>query len=193
MQADGKKDDPYFHSYEFMQKIETQLASRFGMEDLHSGSHTIRNEKGWRENEKDIEYAWLVNIARSFVGWGTLFTIRLNEYKYREHSNPAELIQGLCIFNQAGISEIYYESVQDVTDQVAEAFTFNPFEANPGITLDGVSYNVRIRARNIDTFVQINNPQTAGWNKLEKLIWQKGKALAERSGNKEMISLFCPA
>jgi hypothetical protein len=53
-----------------------------------------------------------------------------------------------------------------------------------------VGYTVRILARNIDTFVTLNNPNTAAWKAWEKLIWEKGSALAEKAGNKEMMDLF---
>lgn len=181
----------YFHeSIGSMERIEKQLAGKFGLAQLRSGGHTIRNEKGWRENEKEIEYVWIVGMSRSFVGWGGLFSIRFNENKFRDYDNPNELIKGIYIDNKDGIDNLYFDIVRDTTDKFAGILNFNLFEANKGIALDGVSYSVRIIARNIDTFIHLNNPNSGEWKEWEKMVWTMGRDLAERSGNLEMIQLF---
>lgn len=186
-----KRYNSYFHdSLGSIERIEKQLATEFGLEQLRSGSHVIRNEKGWRENEKEIEYVWIVRMSRSFVGWGGLFSIRFNESKFQEHDNPNELVKGIFIDNKDGIDKFYFDIVRDTTDNVAEILNFNLFEANKGIALDGVSYSVRIIARNIDTFIHLNNPNSGEWKEWEKMVWAMGRDLAERSGNNEMIQLF---
>jgi hypothetical protein len=49
---------------------------------------------------------------------------------------------------------------------------------------------VRIIAPNIDTFIQLNNPNTEEWKKWETEIWTMGKKLAKESNDKEMMDLF---
>lgn len=182
--------DLYLNSFEFFQKLEKSLATKLGLTELKSGIQIIRDNNGWRENEKSIKYIWIVTITRSFVGWGGLFAIQFNENKFRDHSNQEELVQGIFISNHDGVGQIYTNRSLDATSNVTQFFKLNLFEANNGITLDGVSYNVRIIAPNINTFIQLNNPNTEEWKKWETEIWAMGKKLASESNDKEMINLF---
>lgn len=180
----------YSESFRYFEKLEKSLASKLGFVDLTSGIQVIRNENGWRENEKRIEYIWIVTIARSFVGWGGLFSIKLNKSQFREYENPEELLQGVFISNQNGIDQIYINRTTDPALDISKIFNFDLFEANKGITLDGVSYEIRIIASNIDTFIQLHNPSTEAFNKWESEIWKLGKRLARESNNQEMMNLF---
>jgi hypothetical protein len=178
------------NSFEYFKKLEKSLATKLGLSELKSGIQVIRDNQGWRENEKSIKYIWIVTIARSFVGWGGLFAIQFNENKFREHLNQEELLQGLFISTQDGVGQIYTEQSLDVTSDVSKLFRLNLFESNNGVTLDGVSYKIRIIAPNIDTFIQLNNPNSEEWKKWESEIWAMGKKLARKSNDQEMIHLF---
>jgi len=182
--------DIYYNSFEYFQKLEKSLADNLGLTELRSGGQVIRNSKGWIENEKSIEYLWVVQISRSFVGWGGLFSIKFNENKFREHINKEELVQGVFICNQNGIDKFYSRTLTGNEKDITSLFKFNLFAANSGITLDGVSYRLRIIAQNVDTFIQLNNPNTSEWKKWEQEIWTLGKQLSNKSNNQEMINLF---
>lgn len=185
-------DDINMYSEEFgyTQQLEKMLAAKLGLEELRSGGHTIRNEKGWRENEKMVDYTWLITIARSFIGWGGLFAVRFSESRFREHMNPAGLQLGLFLISNGSIDKIYTETRADLTDTIAENFHFDLLDANKGITLDGVEYGIRINAPNIDTFIRVNNPEADKWKKWEAAVWDLGRELAGRAGDMEMIELF---
>jgi hypothetical protein len=166
------------------------LAENLGLSELKSGGQVIRNDKGWRENEKSIDYIWLVQISRSFAGWGGLFSIKFNENKFREHTNKEELTQGVFICNQSGIEQVHTKTLSDVKKDIIEHFQFNLFEANKGITLEGVSYNVRVMAPNVDTFIQLNNPNTMDWSEWELKVQKLAVELANESDNQNLIDLF---
>src|SRR5688572_21127321 len=110
--------DGYQNSIEHVKKLEKSIAAYLGLPKLISGGIVIRNEKGWRENEKSIEYIWIVKMALSFVGWGGLFAIKFNESKFREHLNKEELIQGVFISNDNGAEHFYSEIVSDTKHEV---------------------------------------------------------------------------
>ena len=99
-------------------------------------------------------------------------------------------MQGAFICNQEGIEQVYSRTLQDLTKDIVGHFQFNLFEANKGITLDGVSYNVRVMAHNVDTFIQLNNPNTEDWRKWEQEVWTLGKELANKSDCQELVNLF---
>ncbi len=81
------------NTFQFNQTIKKSLAFKFGLDGLYSGGHTIRNEKGWRDNEIGVDYIWIAKVSRSFVGFGGLITIKFNENEFRRIKNPEKLIQ----------------------------------------------------------------------------------------------------
>jgi hypothetical protein len=182
--------DIYYNSFEYFRKLEKSLAESLGLSELTSGLQIIRDDKGWRENEKSIDYIWVVQISHSFIGWGGLFSIKFNENKFREHANKEELTQGVFICNQSGVEQVYTKTLSDVKKDIIEHFQFNLFEANKGITLDGVSYNVRVMAPNVDTFIQLNNPNTMDWREWELKVQKLAGELANESDNQNLINLF---
>ena len=64
------------------------------------------------------------------------------------------------------------------------------FTANSGIALDGVSYEYNVIARNIETQISVNNPNSEQWKNWENEIRSLGEKLAENSANEEMKQLF---
>ncbi|WP_341904199.1 hypothetical protein [Fluviicola taffensis] len=182
--------DNYLNSLEHFRKIEGSIANYIGIQDLRSGNVTIRNEKGWRENEKSIEYIWIVKIARSFVGWGGIFAIKFAESEFRGYSNKEELIHGIFISSENGAEQLYIENLIDMSQEKVSCFKLNLFDANKGVSLDGIAYDLRIIARNVDTFIQTNNPNTNDWKKWEAEIWEMGRQLAKNSNDLELIKLF---
>ncbi|MBE8726585.1 hypothetical protein [Flavobacterium hungaricum] len=170
-------------------EIQKAIAKCLGLAELKSGIQIIRNEKGLRENEIAVDYIWVVNIARSFVGWGSIFGIKFKENKFREHENPAELIQGLFLFNN-NKPEIFTIKSTDTSDEIINSFHFNLFKTNDNITLDGAAYQIRIVSKNIDTYIDVNNPNTEDWKEWERKIWELGYKLSQESNNPEMKILF---
>lgn len=49
------------------QGIEKSLLEKVGLSELRSGIQIIRDEKGRRQDEKSIEYIWIVMMSRSLV------------------------------------------------------------------------------------------------------------------------------
>ncbi|MBT31005.1 MAG: hypothetical protein CMO01_15205 [Thalassobius sp.] len=92
--TETKREDE-LNKQKLHQKVIVRLCSELGIPDLRSGKLTIRDEKDWRINEKEIDYCWLVNVSRSFIGWCWLFSLKFNESDFRDKKNPEELIQGI--------------------------------------------------------------------------------------------------
>jgi hypothetical protein len=173
-------------------RIENSLAKELDLPGLSSGFHIIRNHRGWRENEKNIDYMWIVDVSRSFVGWGCIFTIKFNRHEFRGINNEEEIVRGVFVYGDNGeITNKYFEKEGiDFSDPIKQFSQWDLFDANRGITLDGISYRLLIRARNIDTVMALNNPNNASWRKWEQGLFDLGKTLAEKSKNTELIQLF---
>ena len=173
------------------QSVETSIAKHFNIDSLGAYGHVVRNEKGWRENEILIEYSWIVTIARSFVGWGGIFIIKLARNEFRDIKNPEKLIRGAFIHRSDGkITDIYFEELYDFADPIRNTKDLDLFNANKEVILDGVSYEFIINGKYLKTLISVNNPTSASWKSWEENVWEIGQQLASKAKNEELISLF---
>jgi hypothetical protein len=174
------------------QKIEESLAIKLGIPSLRAGNITIRDDRSWRINEKQIEYCWLVNISRSFVGWCWLFTIRFNETKFRDINNPGELVQGVFSTDSNGAIGDYYRENRNLNfrDKIRELTVYDMFSANTKIVLDGVGYEYLIFAPNSEIRISLNNPSSNNWKIWEEAVWELGTELTEKSDSSQLRQMF---
>jgi len=173
-------------------KVELELAKKLGLTDLRAGKATIRDERNWRTNEKWIEYSWLVQVSRSFIGWCWIFTIKFKENDYRDIKNPEEIVKGLFTINESGEISIFYSENQKESfdDKIKNIKSYDLFDINNEITLDGVSYDFLIYALNADIKFSIHNPRSESWKKWENEIWELGKQLTINGNLNELRSIF---
>lgn len=176
----------------FFQKVETALCEKLEIPSLRSGNITIRDERNWRVNEKQVDYCWLINISRSFVGWCWLFSIKFNAYQFREINNPEMLIQGIfTIDKKHEINEFYLEHRnEDFSDKIKEITNLDFFNANKGIALDGVGYEYLIFAPNLKARFTLNNPNAKDWKIWENAVWKLGKKLSSKTNSMELQEIF---
>jgi hypothetical protein len=168
---------------ELHQKVVTNLCSELNIPDSRAGYQTIRDERNWKTNQICIDYSWLVNISRSFKGWCWLFSIKFNKTEYEEFKNPEKLIQGLFTIDKVGeIMEFYRDTKTDnFEDKIRDLSTYDLFDTNRGITLDGVGYEYLIYSLNAEIRMSLNNPNSKNWKIWENEIWKIGKKLARDS------------
>ena len=178
----------YHNTLEWFKKVEEFLAQELRITKVMAGKQIIRGENGWPENEKLIEYAWIIEVSRSLVGWGYLFVIKFNENEFRGRVNPEELLMGIFTCDHDGINQICFETTADITDNVASTFTPNLFQKNNG--WNGLSYNVRIIASNINSFMQINNCLSLELKEWEEEVLALGSHLAQQYAMEKMVELF---
>ena len=130
---------------EFIQKIEKSLCEKLNIPTLKSGNITIRNEKNWRENEKEIDYCWLINISKSFVGWCWIFSIKFNETHFREKNNPEKIIQGIfttdknaTIENATDVEDVLFEKPKKFDQRLLSYFARVQYDYKGRILFSGV-------------------------------------------------------
>ena len=130
----------------YQQIVISNLSNKFGFSDLRAGKKVLRDNNNNRINEKDIEYCWIVNVARSFIGWCWIFSIKLKESKFRDINNSEELIQGIFTLNKNGTIDGFYSEnrSEKFKDNIKSYTEYDMFEANPGISLDGIYYDYLI-------------------------------------------------
>ncbi|UII33652.1 hypothetical protein LVD17_07440 [Fulvivirga ulvae] len=177
--------------HKFHQNVVKSLASKLGIPHLRSGNATIRDNRGWRIDES-IEYCWLIGISKSFVGWCWLYSIKFNQNSFRKKSNPDELIQGIFTVDKEGkIGEFYQKHrPQDYVDKIRRLTSYDLFDANRGLTLDGIGYEYFVFAPNAEIKISLNNPNSENWKVWENEVWRVGRELSLNSGIQVSKELF---
>ena len=186
------KIEDEINNLEFIQKIEKSLCEKLNIPSLKSGNITIRDNKNWRVNEKEIDYCWLINITKSFIGWCWIFSIKFNETHFREKNNSEKVIQGIfTVDKNANIENIFLENRKsDFKDKIRDFNNYELFNANAGITLDGISYKYLIYSKNINVRIELNNPNSENWKNWEILVNELGTELSYKSEIKEFEKIF---
>jgi len=178
------------HKNELYNKLETALAHRFQLDSLRAGNHTIRNEKRWRENEIAIDFISLVTFDVFGRGTGGMITLKYEGTEFREHINPEKVINGIFIHDEYGnITSFYKEETTD-TQLVQIMNGLDLFSANEGITLDGISYRIRLFSSNIETTIEVGNPNHPSWRIWEKEIWSIAKRLSDKAQSPKLATFF---
>ena len=75
-------------------------------------------------------------------------------------------------------------------DKIRNLTTYDMFDANLGITLDGVGYEYLIFAPNTEIRMTLNNPNSESWKIWENEIWTISKKLAQDSEIEELNKIF---
>lgn len=175
----------------FYKKLEDSLANEFGLTDLSSGNIVIRDKKGWRENEKSIDYIWVIVFHHAFGKDGGIINIKYNESKFREITNPEELLEGVFLIQEDGnIKNVYIKKAKEDQDFLDEFKSLDYKEANKGITIDGISYRIHLLFPNTDVVIKVNNPNHQTWKKWEEKVWNKWDELSSNSNDEEKIKIF---
>ena len=177
-----QKDE--LNEFSLNKKVSSSLSAELGIPDLRSGKLTVRDERVWRVNEKEIDYCWLVNVSRSFVGWCWLFSSKFNESNFRYIKKPEEL-------NEGAIDKLFDESKsRDFKDKIRDLTSYDLFDANRGITSDGVGYKYLIFAPNTEIKISINNPNSENRKAWESEIFNLGVSLGRKPGVFELKEIF---
>lgn len=171
--------------------FEKAIAKDFGMVNLGANRHVIRDEKGWRTNERIIRHSWIVLVARSFVGWGGIFRIQYEASAFREIYNPEEVVTGIFIEGKdATINNLNYQRLEPDYPNPFNQLKFELLNASENLTLDGVTYEMLINGKNIRSTIALNNPDSEHWETWEASILEYGYQLARHFQNDHLTNLF---
>lgn len=169
---------------------ESAIRKLLHLDSLRAGGTCIRNEKGWLDNERKIEYSWTICINHSFRGPLYLFAVKFGANTFRGSDNVEELLLGLMHLNTAEVADRSYTDsyLEDFTDPIKEIRLFQLFEGDSHFTLDGVSYTIHIKATNIESKLAFSNPQSEYWKAIETDVWKLARQLAQQSGNEFFLN-----
>lgn len=167
--------------------IKKQIALKIGLSELDiAGITIIRDDRGFRINEKDIEYFWILsyNHLNGLDNYG-LFTIKFKESNFREFKNPKEMIPGIFNLDNDKIDIIHFESsTLNFDDQIATKFNELDFFYSENMIENEIPSIIKflIESKNISANIEsqyIKNKKWTDWNdeiiKVSKSISKKSK------------------
>lgn len=168
------------------------LRMKLGLPTLQAHNMVIRDERGWRINEKSIEYTWLVGIHHAFFKSLWLFSIKMAATPFRGIANPEQLLQGFIALRKDGTVEDHYvhQDLDNFDDPIRQQPTYDLFDANLGITIDGVHYDYLIFAPSTSIHMCLNNPNSQHWKQWEQELYTLGRRLTQQAGVVTWESLF---
>ncbi|WP_116789854.1 hypothetical protein [Flavobacterium psychrotrophum] len=171
------------HLYQLQR--EATIAEKLGLPKLDSGVLTLRDARGFRENEKFMEYFWVIDISVSFTGWFTIFGLKFKQHAFRKYTNAEELITGL--YYSMGSNEGFHTETlvgDKIKDTISEHHNFNLTDpGNQHTAIAEVSYNLHICNPHLNTFISTRNPQSEDWKNWEDIVWKLASKLSADAGD----------
>lgn len=181
------------HDIQWRENMEKAIAQRLNLASLASGTQIIRNEKGWRTNEKSVEYAWFSYINHQPKSYyAGLFSIKLKPSDFRGIINQEELVQGIFTFDANGnIIHFHFETNKnDFYDPIRASTCFDLFAHDIDNKSDYVVLNFNINTLGTHSAITTNGSGSFFANNFREEIFKMGKQFAANSNNESMMLFF---
>ena len=121
-----------------------------------------------------------------------ILNIKYVSNEFRGIKNKEKLTKLIFTIDEQGYIESIFEEdeSENFSNLIPEFKEIDLFEANRGITLDGIGYKIKLISDNIKTSIEVNNPNHKSWKNLEKKIWEMGLKLANKSNDDKLRKIF---
>jgi len=180
------------HRLQQLHQVENAICGRLELSGMRAGKQVIRDDRGWRHNEVDVQHSWLILVELAFQKPFWLFSIKFLENQFRDFHNPSTTVQGMCTVDTAGeIESFFYTNksanyIDKIKTLQAPELTFEDMT----IVIDGVYYEYHIFTYRSEVSFRLNNPQGASWENWSDKVWTFGKERAQRSKLADLQALF---
>ena len=166
-----------------------QLTKALGLPELSCGRHALRDHRGWLDDKIDVDYCWHALVMPSFHPWAAVGLMQTAESEFRGRKHPATIRAAAVIFgNEQGhvgpcaSAELQSDPLARVIDSV------QLLPRRESISLDGIAYRLCTSGYEIDTTVQIRNPQVASLRAIEEALFQVAQNVEEQTRNTELAA-----
>ena len=166
-----------------------QLTKALALPELRCGRHALRDHRGWLDDEIDVDYCWHALVMPSFHPWAAVGLIQTVESEFRGRKHSAIIRAAAVIFgNEPGhVGPCASTELQsDPLARVIDAVRLLPRRET--ISLDGIAYRLCTSDYEIDTTVQIRNPQAPSVRAIEQALFQVAQNIQEQTNNNELAA-----
>jgi hypothetical protein len=149
------------------------FGAAFSMNRFGAGRHILRDQRGWKTGDFQAKYIWVATIRPAFLRPFYLATLKTND-------------QYLCLgcaqnSDKRPILTRKPETFDLASDQVRETLQESRFDLfNGGMSLDGVSYSLALRAMSVEFDLEFSNPADEGLAALARSLWSMAVIFAQR-------------
>lgn len=136
----------------------------FNLDRFGAGRHIIRDERGWRIRDIQVEYLWIATIRPSFCS--PCFLALLKTPEGFQCVAAIEGDDGLPL----SVSEPIVVDIPE--DPIFTCLEHNRLEVfGGGISLDGVAYTLSVRSFGCEFDIAFSNPRSGGLSHLANALW----------------------
>lgn len=151
-----------------MDQALTALAKLIGVEDLRSGRHILRNERGWRTGEVTVSYAWRVIVTPSFHDPCLLTVVRTVDTEFRGKTASGFLRAGIAIMSRETKGLRQAVAVDIDADPVFSAIGSVDLRASSdSLWLDGIGYELHTDFTPCRASLHFSNPTVQCFRNIE--------------------------
>jgi hypothetical protein len=158
--------------------LENQIASALGLDDLRSGRHTVRDQRGWKTREVLVLGIWVVHILPSFHPPATVAVVM---EEHRTLGAFAVVVGVSKTWDTVSVADT--QLAPDWVDPVADVLSkINLFDLEGGLSLDGISYELQIDTLASKAQIHFSNPITQSLVGLEQAIFRVASEVVTLAG-----------
>ena len=166
-----------------------RLSQTLGVPELRCGTQILRNQKGWRDDEIEVDYLWYALVMPSFHPRAAIGMAHMDESEFRGKKHPA-VIRAAVVISDRGKDQVGSSTFAEVTeDPLVEAIRgVELLPENRSLCLDGICYELRTSGWEIDATLRIRNPQTATLRAIEQSLFQVVSTVQKQTGNDKIAA-----
>lgn len=159
------------------------ILKQFGLEELRTGKHIIRNGRRWREDELLVSGIWQAIILPSFHQEAIITTIHFQEHEYRGKYHPKQILSLISLRSDLTLIKPIVIENDPVVPNLRNV---NLFPSRNFLCLDGISYSIEIHLNEIEGSLLLHNPTDPSFVKIVSSLFSLAKEVQKRSKRKEI-------
>lgn len=164
------------------------LLDAFKLDRFGVGRHIVRDERGWRVRDIQVQSVWLARIEPSFHPTAYLMVMHADEW-------PWALF---CVRDTDSMLNIQGEPVACFTldDRVSDTLKhLDLLSSNQSVATDGIGYSLLVRTWAVSADLQFFNPTTESLRSLEHALFEVAESIAritERPDMADYLEIWRP-
>ncbi len=162
-------------------------AKALGLENLHRGTHILRDHRGWRDDEIWVDYVWQAFVLPSFDPPAMMAFVRTRESVFRGKQHPRTQKGVMCLCDGSDNSNVTCFIADNIEDTITSLFqSINLVPDNQQISIDGIGYLFDFSGAEISSTVNIRTPCYPLFRNIEATLFSFADAIFHSSKDKRL-------
>jgi len=156
------------------------LLAAFNLEDFRGGRHILRDERGWRIRDIQVESIWLARIEPSFDQVSYLMVVH--------HDKQPQAI--FCFAGADSLPNVTTKPVDcpGLDDRIVASLKhIDLLSSNDELSLDGIAYSLDVCTSSLSARLMFANPKTESLRSVERALFEVAESVAHVMASSELI------